>query len=362
MSQDTPENAPEPVEPSTPVEPGTPEASSTAETAADPAAAAPVPPAPAPSRPAAGPGTGTAPAPEPELEAELDEQDAWVLPAGSVVTAGPSLAARLGAEVFGSFVFVLAGLGVALYAGTQFASFGGGGGSLAVALGFGLALAGVGAAVGHVSGGHFNPAVTLGAAVGGRTAWRDLLPYWLAQVVGAVAAASLLFIAYPAQLAGLLSEGGTTRKVFSGLANGYGEHTALGTATQGDAGSTLFIAVVVELVLTAVLVGVVLGVTDRRARSTVAPFAIGLTFTVLVLVALPVTNGALNPARATAAAIFAESWALAQLWVFWVAPLVGAAIAGLVYRAFAAEPREDNLLEEDDAYVTTDDVVVVEQR
>jgi len=348
MSQDTPENAPEPVEPTRPVEP----------TAEEAAAPAPVtPPAPVAPQPSA-----AAPQPAPETEVVDDDEDAYLLPAGAVVTAGPSLAARLGAEVFGSFVFVLAGLGVAVYAGTQFASFGGGAGSLGIALGFGLALAGALAAVGHVSGGHFNPAVTLGAAVGGRTAWRDVLPYWLAQVVGAVAAVALLFIAYPPKLAGLLSEGGTTRKVFSGLANGYGEHTALGTATQGDAGSTLFIAVVVELVLTAVLVGVVLGVTDRRARAGLAPFAVGLTFVVLVLVAMPLTNGALNPARATAAAVFAESWALAQLWVFWVAPLVGAAIAGLVYRAFAAEPQEDNLLEEDDAYLTTEDVVVVEHR
>ncbi len=109
-------------------------------------------------------------------------------------------------------------------------------------------------------------------------------------------------------------------------------------------------------------VGIILGATDRRSANVQAPFAIGLSLAVLIFVAMPVTNASLNPARSSAAAIFSDSWALSQLWLFWVAPLVGAALAGLIYRAFAAEPVEDNLLEEDDAYVTTDDVLVVTER
>ena len=291
-------------------------------------------------------------------EEELEEVDAYVIPAGSVVVTGPSLVARLGAEAFGSFAFVVVGLGLALYSGLSQA------GSLAVALGFGLALLAAIIAVGHVSGGHFNPAVTLGAAIGGRTPWKDVVPYWLAQLVGGILAAAVLFITIPKELPGAISQTGdaSTRSFFTSVANGFGEHSPLATLSQGTVEFTLAIALLVEVVLTAVLVGVVLGSTDRRARNIQAPFAIGLVFVVLLLVATPVTNGSLNPVRSTAAAIFSESWALGQLWLFWVAPLVGAALAGLVYRAFAAEPAEDNLLEEDDAYVTTDDVVVVTER
>src|SRR4029077_2829276 len=125
---------------------------------------------------------------------------------------------------------------------------------------------------------------------------------------------------------------------------------------------TLTTALLVEVIVTAIFVGVILGVTDRRANKVQAPVAIGLTLSVLILVAMPVTNASLNPARSTAAAIFSDSWAFQQLWLFWVAPLVGAALAGLVYRAFAAEPLEDNLLEEDDEFVTTEDTLVVTER
>jgi aquaporin Z len=291
-------------------------------------------------------------------EDEVDDVDAYVIPAGTVLVTGPSLVARLGAEAFGSFAFVVAGLGIALYNGLSQA------GGLAVALGFGIALLGALVAVGHVSGGHFNPAVTLGAAIGGRTPWKDVLPYWIAQLVGAILAAAVLFLTVPKTLPSLISQGGdaSAKSFFSSVANGFGEHSPLATLSQGQVEFSTAIALLVEVVLTAVLVGVVLGSTDRRAKNIQAPFAIGLTFAVLLLVATPITNGSLNPARSTAAAVFAESWALGQLWLFWVAPLVGAALAGLVYRAFAAEPAEDNLLEEDDAYVTTDDVLVVTER
>ena len=297
---------------------------------------------------------------EDDEDVVVEELDAYVVPAGTVVVTGPSLVARLGAEAFGTFTLVLVGLGIALYASLPTV----GGGAIAVALGFGIAvLAGI-IAVGHVSGGHFNPAVTLGAAIGARTPWRDVLPYWLAQLVGAALAAAVLFISVPAKLPGLIDASGnaTTRSFFSTVSNGYGAHSPLSGISTGQVEFSLVTALLVEIVVTAVFVGIILGATDRRSANKQAPFAIGLALAVLILVAMPVTNASLNPARSTASAIFSESWALSQLWLFWVAPLVGAALAGLVYRAFAAEPVEDNLLEEDDAYVTTDDVLVVAER
>jgi aquaporin Z len=273
---------------------------------------------------------------------------------------GPSLVARLGAEAFGTFTLVLVGLGIALYASLPTV----GGGAIAVAFGFGIAvLAGI-IAVGHVSGGHFNPAVTIGAAIGGRTPWKDVLPYWLAQLVGGIIAAAVLFISIPAKLPSLIDASGeaTARSFFSSVSNGYAAHSPLSGISTGQVEFSLVTALLVEIVVTAVFVGIILGATDRRSAHKQAPFAIGLALAVLILVAMPVTNASLNPARSTASAIFSESWALSQLWLFWVAPIVGAALAGLVYRAFASEPVEDNLLEEDDAYVTTDDVLVVTER
>ncbi|GEL96548.1 aquaporin [Cellulomonas terrae] len=306
----------------------------------------------------------TAPVVEPAAEPDTDEDvvveelDAYVVPAGTVVVTGPSLVARLGAESFGTFALVLVGLGIALYADISRV------GTLAVGLGFGIAVLAAIIAVGHVSGGHFNPAVTLGAAIGGRTAWKDVLPYWLAQLVGGILAAAILFITIPKTLPSLITqtEGTTARNFFSNLANGYGEHSPLATASTGAVEFSLVVGLLVEIVVTAVFVGIILGATDRRSANVQAPFAIGLSLAVLIFVAMPVTNASLNPARSSAAAIFSDSWALSQLWLFWVAPLVGAALAGLIYRAFAAEPVEDNLLEEDDAYVTTDDVLVVTER
>jgi len=322
-------------------------------------AAATETPAPEPAEsPAVEPPAAEAPAPADEPE---EDYDAYYVPAGTVVEVGPGLVARLGAEAFGTFVLVLAGLGVALYAAINQS------GTLAVALAFGIAVLAGAAAVGHVSGGHFNPAVTLGAAIGGRTAWRDLLPYWIAQLVGGAVAAAVVFITIPKTLPALFQKA-DPRELFSGVANGFGTHSPLygtvQTATQGAQTSefTLLTALLVEAVVTAVFVGVILGVTDRRSNKVQAPVAIGLVLSVLILVAMPVTNASLNPARSTAAAIFSDSWAFQQLWVFWVAPLVGAALAGLVYRAFAAEPAEDNLLEEDDAYITTEDTLVVTER
>ncbi|MCR6690692.1 MIP family channel protein [Cellulomonas sp.] len=318
--------------------------------------------APVPTPDGLGTGPDDAPGTDPSDD-EGTDYAAYVVPAGTVVVQGPSLLARVGAEVFGTFMLVLVGLGVAIYASLGSV----GGGALGVALAFGVAVLAAAAAVGHVSGGHFNPAVTLGAALAGRTAWRDVLPYWLAQLMGGALGAAIVFIAIPSSLPQVLGQD-DVRALFSGVANGYGEHSPLNVIVvrsgQGFTSEfTLFAALVLELVATAVFVGVILGATDRRAHRALAPVAIGLALAVLLLVTIPATNGSLNPARSFAAALFSESWAWKQLWVFVVAPFVGAALAGLVYRAFAAEPPvEDNLLEDDDVYVTQEDVVVVESR
>lgn len=248
----------------------------------------------------------------------------------------PALIAKLGAEAFGSFVVVLAGLGVALYAGFT----GLGGGPLAVGLAFGLGYLAAAITVGHVSGAHFNPALTLGAAIAQRVPWRDVIPYWVAQLVGSAFAAAVLFVA----IASFPALGGAERTFFATVANGFGEHSPI-AAVSGAAGEGfgMWGALLIECVVTAVFVGVALGSTDRRSNPALAPFSIGLILAVMLLVAIPVTNGSVNPARSTAAAIFSDSWAFGQLWVFWVAPLVGAAIAAIVYRAFAPDPSHEGL-------------------
>ncbi|MBE7699462.1 aquaporin [Oerskovia sp. Sa1BUA8] len=276
----------------------------------------------------------------------------------TTVVVGPSLLARLGAEAFGSFFLVLAILGVTLY------SVGGlGAGTLGVALAGGIALLGGIAAVGHVSGGHFNPAVTLGAAIGGRTAWGDVLPYWLAQLVGGVVASAVLFATIPSSALAVLQQSGliadaTQQAFLSSTANGFDTHSPLAVATNGAFAFSLWSALIIEIVAAAILVGVVLGVTDKRTSSRVAPVAIGLTYAVLILVVTPFTNAGLNPARSFAAAVFAGGWTWGQLWLFVVAPLAGAAIAGLFYRAFAFAPVQDDLLAEDEVFVIDETAVV----
>jgi aquaporin Z len=245
--------------------------------------------------------------------------------------------ARVGAELFGTFVVVLAGLGAALFASVS------GAGVIGIALGFGFGTIAAFVAVAHVSGGHFNPAITLGSTLAGRTPWAHLVPYWLAQVVGGALASAVLFVAATS----LPALEGNERTFFGGTANGYGEHSPIAQSTGGD-GFGLIAALLLEGVLAAILVGVYLGATDRRGRTRQqAAFAVGLTVAFGMLVAYPVTGGSLNPARSTAAAIFSESWAWGQIWVFWVAPLVGAALAALLYRAFATAPADDDVLDED---------------
>ncbi|WP_240200861.1 MIP/aquaporin family protein [Cellulosimicrobium cellulans] len=285
--------------------------------------------------------------------------DSRTAPTEAVAVVQPSLLARLGAEVFGTFFLVLAIVGVAMWV-----RFFNGNLVLAVALAGGLALVAGIAAVGHVSGGHFNPAVTLGAAIGGRTAWRDVLPYWLAQLVGALLAGVVLLATIPRATLDILQQNqlldeATTGALFRATANGYEAHSPI-VGTFGGAAQQLGLevtlpllgALLIEAIGTAVFVGVILGVTDSRTRSTVAPIAIGFALAVLILVAAPFTNASLNPARSTVSAVFGGDWALSQLWVFWVAPLLGGAIAGLFYRAFAFAPKQDDLLGEDHVTVT----------
>lgn len=274
----------------------------------------------------------TDPAAPVEVEVEVDR-----LP-----DTGPSLLARMGAEAFGTFVLVLAGLGTGVYASYT------GAGALGVALAFGLGAAVAYLVVGRVSGGQFNPAITLGAVLAGRTRLAHLVPYWLAQLVGGALASTVLYTA----LATFPALAGSERSFFSSGAAGFNEHSPLAVSARTDAGFTVVAALLVETVLVAVLTGVYLAVTERRFDRGHAAAGIGGSLALAVLVAGPVTNAGLNPARATAAAIFSESWAWGQLWVFWVAPLFGALLAGLVYRGFVSpEPAgalDDDLLDDED--------------
>lgn len=251
--------------------------------------------------------------------------------------AGPGLLARTGAELFGTFVLVFAGVGTMLYARLDNTV-----GSLAVAVAFGLAAVVGMVTVGRVSGGHFNPAVSLGAAIAGRLSWADLLPYWLAQLVGGAVGAAVLFLTIPDGLAQLIGGSQDKRELFGATANGFGQHSPLAhlIATNNinsQAQFSLTAALLTEVVATGILVATYLVLTRRvgpAAADPKAPALAGLALTALVLVTLPITNAGLNPARSTAAAILAPSWALSQLWLFWAAPLLGAALAALLVRAF----------------------------
>lgn len=237
-------------------------------------------------------------------------------------TASPAMYARLVAEALGTFVLVLGGCGTALLA----ANFPDaevntlGVGFLGVALAFGLTVV-VGAfALGPISGGHFNPAVTLGLAAAGRFSWSDVGGYIVAQLVGGVVASSVLALVVSGGPDGFFD---AARE--SGFAsNGFGEHS--------PGGFGLGSAIVVETVLTAVFLFVILGTTARVASPGFAPLAIGLTLTLIHLISIPVTNTSVNPARSLATAIYGGGWALGQLWVFIVFPILGALIAGLAYR------------------------------
>jgi aquaporin Z len=269
-------------------------------------------------------------------QAELDP-DVFDQPAPE-----PSLLPRVAAELLGTFVLVTAIIVTAAFGSIAAAST-----PLHIALAGGLALTAMVAAFGSVSGAHLNPAVSLGAAVAGRLSWGDLVPYIVAQTLGAVGAGGLLMLLTPAALPAALGMS-DSRGFVSGTANGFGDHSPIATISGGQVTFSTAQALVLEAVATAILVGVVLAVTRRPNPS--APIAIGATLTVTILIAAQFTNAAINPARATGTALFSEPWAVQQLWLFWVAPLLGGVIAGLIALLIqrSAVPAEDWDDEDDD--------------
>jgi aquaporin Z len=224
---------------------------------------------------------------------------------------------KLSAEAFGTFWLVFGGCGSAVLA-AGFPDLGIG--FLGVALAFGLTVLTMAYAVGHISGGHFNPAVSLGLALGGRFAWSELIPYWIAQLAGGIVAALVLY---------MIASGKTDWTAGGFASNGYGANS--------PGGYGLFAAFLIELVLTAAFLIIILGSTSARAPAGFAPIAIGLGLTLIHLISIPVTNTSVNPARSTAVAFFAENGALGQLWLFWIAPLAGAALGAIIWKALLAE-------------------------
>ncbi|MEM8742350.1 MAG: aquaporin Z [Pseudomonadota bacterium] len=229
---------------------------------------------------------------------------------------------KLAAEFFGTFWLVFGGCGSAVLA-AAFPEVGIG--LLGVSLAFGLTVLTMAYTVGSISGGHFNPAVTIGLAVAGRTGWTNVLPYILAQVVGGIAAAAVLYL--------IVSGKADFTGVGSFASNGYGAHSPGGYA--------LLPALVIEVVLTAFFLIIILGATRTGAPVGFAPIAIGLALTLIHLISIPVTNTSVNPARSTAVAIFADGWALQQLWLFWVAPIAGGALGGVINLTLLSEDAPD---------------------
>ncbi|CAB3629480.1 MULTISPECIES: aquaporin Z [Achromobacter] len=229
------------------------------------------------------------------------------------------LSKRCGAEFFGTFWLVLGGCGAAVLA-AGFPQLGIG--FAGVALAFGLTVLTMAFAVGHISGGHFNPAVTVGLVAGGRFPAREILPYVLAQVLGAIAAAAVLAVIADGKL-------GFDLKGSHFAANGYGAYS--------PGKYSMAAALVTEVVMTAGFLFVILGATAKRAPAGFAAIPIGLALTLIHLVSIPVTNTSVNPARSTGPALFVGGWALEQLWLFWAAPIAGAIIGALAYR-LVSEP------------------------
>ena len=235
-------------------------------------------------------------------------------------TQTPSTTAVVAAEVIGTFWLVLGGCGTAVFAAIQMTQANDldiavGVGYLGVAIAFGLTVLTGAYAFGHISGGHFNPAVTVGAAMAGRLPWAKAPLYIISQVIGGLIAGTLIFVVASGK-DGFEAAG-------SMAANGFGEHSPDGYG--------LVSALIIEIVLTAIFVWVILGATDRRAPVGFAPAAIGLTLTLIHLISIPITNTSVNPARSTAVAFFNGNGAPGQLWLFWLAPIVGALIAGALY-------------------------------
>ncbi len=232
-----------------------------------------------------------------------------------------SITKRCAAEFLGTFWLVFGGCGSAVLAAAVPDL---GIGYLGVALAFGLTVLTMAYAVGHLSGGHFNPAVSVGLVAGKRFPLADLVPYIITQVAGGIAAAAVLF---------MIARGKPGFSLADGFAaNGYGAHS--------PGGYSLFACLILEVVLTFIFLMVILGTTDQRAPKGFAPIPIGLCLTLIHLIGIPVTNTSVNPARSTGPALFVGDWAVAQLWLFWVAPIIGAIIAGWTYRALAREGDE----------------------
>jgi aquaporin Z len=232
-----------------------------------------------------------------------------------------SLSKRLGAEFLGTFWLVFGGCGSAVIA-AAFPNVGIG--LVGVSLAFGLTVLTMAYAIGHISGCHLNPAVSVGLLVGGRFKAADLVPYVIAQVAGGIAAAFLLRY---------IASGAPGFDIAGGLAsNGYDAHSPGGYSVQS--------ALVTEVLMTFFFLLIILGATDRRAPAGFAPIAIGLGLTLIHLISIPVTNTSVNPARSTGPALVVGDWALGQLWLFWVAPVAGAVLAGLVYRWLGSEKKD----------------------
>ncbi len=220
---------------------------------------------------------------------------------------------KYAAEFVGTFWLVLGGCGSAVLA-AAFPDLGIG--FLGVALAFGLTVLTMAFAIGHISGCHLNPAVSIGLFIGKRFEAKELAPYIIAQVLGGIAAGGVLF---------LIASGQAGFDVTAGFAsNGYGEHS--------PGGYSLLSGLVTEVVMTLMFLVIILGATDKRAPQGLAPIAIGLGLTLIHLISIPVTNTSVNPARSTGVALYAGGWAISQLWLFWVAPIIGAVLGGIVYR------------------------------
>jgi aquaporin Z len=233
-----------------------------------------------------------------------------------------SITRKLGAEFIGTFWLVLGGCGSAVLA-AGFPDVGIG--LMGVSFAFGLTVLTMAYAIGHISGCHLNPAVSIGLWMGGRFSAKELGPYIGAQVVGGIVGAGVLYIIASGQ-AGFDLSGGFA-------SNGYGDHS--------PGGYSLVSALTTEIVMTFMFLIIILGATDVRAPQGFAPIAIGLGLTLIHLISIPVTNTSVNPARSTAVAIYTGDWALSQLWLFWVAPIIGAILAGLVYKWLEQEDVED---------------------
>lgn len=225
---------------------------------------------------------------------------------------------RYGAEFFGTFWLVLGGCGSAVLA-AAFPEVGIG--LLGVSLAFGLTVLTMAFAIGHISGCHLNPAVSIGLWAGGRFPAKDLVPYIIAQVLGGIVAGGVLY---------LIASGKPGFELAAGFAsNGYGAHSPGGYSMEA--------ALITEIIMTMMFLVIILGATDKRAPQGFAPIAIGLCLTLIHLISIPVTNTSVNPARSTGVALYVGDWATAQLWLFWVAPIVGGILGAVVYRVIGKE-------------------------